>query len=275
MEPIRLAVIDLYNGVPNQGMRCIKDIVDSFQDDLSWKVFNLRQEMEVPAVEDYDIFIFTGGPGNPLDGDGKWDVALNCLFDEIWYSNEEGIGPKKYAFLICHSFQMACHHFGLGSVEARKSMSFGTFPVYLTDTALEDPVLGQLPNPFCAADFRDYQLIQPNLDRFNEMGAEILALEKIRPHVPYERAIMAVRFSEEMLGVQFHPEADPSSMMKYFQEESRMVQVINEHGKDKYARMIRDLSHPDMIQLTHDTILPEFIFQSIKKLKDNPVTVPG
>ncbi|MCB0707169.1 MAG: GMP synthase [Saprospiraceae bacterium] len=271
MSNIRLAIIDLYNGIPNQGMRCIKEIVDSYQKDLSWKVFNLRQALEVPNLEDYDIYVFTGGPGNPLEGDGVWDEAFFQLVDDIWSFNRYSLEAKKYAFFICHSFQMASNHFGLGSIEERHSASFGTYPVYLTDAALDDPILGDLPNPFVVADFRDFQLIKPNLERFEEIGAEILALEKIRPHVDYERAIMAVRFSDEILGVQFHPEADPFGMLKHFQEESSFVQVINEHGKEKYANMIRDLSHPDKIELTHNTILPAFLHQAIRSLQEKPI----
>ena len=40
------------------------------------------------------------------------------------------------------------------------------------------------------------------------MGAKILCIEKERPHVPYERAVMGIRFNEYMIGTQFHPEAD-------------------------------------------------------------------
>jgi hypothetical protein len=35
---------------------------------------------------------------------------------------------------------------------------------------------------------------------------------KIRDHVQYERAIMAVRFTDYFVGTQFHPEADPVSL---------------------------------------------------------------
>jgi imidazoleglycerol phosphate synthase glutamine amidotransferase subunit HisH len=44
-------------------------------------------------------------------------------------------------------------------------------------------------------------------------GAKIISLEKIRDHVQYERAIMAVRFTDYFVGTQFHPEADPVSFV--------------------------------------------------------------
>jgi homoserine O-succinyltransferase/O-acetyltransferase len=52
-----------------------------------------------------------------------------------------------------------------------------------------------------AADFRWWQVTQPNKKVFSELGAEILALEKIRLHVDYERAIMAIRISPEICSV--------------------------------------------------------------------------
>jgi hypothetical protein len=51
--------------------------------------------------------------------------------------------------------------------------------------------------------------------RIAEMGGSVLAIEKERPHVPLERAIMAVRFNDAMIGTQFHPEADPTGMSMY------------------------------------------------------------
>jgi imidazoleglycerol phosphate synthase glutamine amidotransferase subunit HisH len=43
---------------------------------------------------------------------------------------------------------------------------------------------------------------------------KIISLEKIRDHVQYERAIMAVRFGL-FCGTQFHPEADPVSFVSH------------------------------------------------------------
>lgn len=53
------------------------------------------------------------------------------------------------------------------------------------------------------------------------MGASILAIEKARPHVPYERAMMALRFNENMIGTQFHPEADAIGMSLHLKTPER------------------------------------------------------
>ena len=72
---------------------------------------------------------------------------------------------------------------------------------------------------YYGVDSRLWQLVKPKRGVFNHHGAKILSLEKIRTHVEYERAIMAIRFSPEMVGTQFHPEAEPEAMLSLFQAE--------------------------------------------------------
>ncbi|MEM9850014.1 MAG: GMP synthase, partial [Bacteroidota bacterium] len=220
---------------------------------------------ELPDTS-YDIYISSGGPGSPLDGDGIWDVQYYDLINQLWAWNLSDAPRKKHVFFICHSFQMACHHFKLGSIVPRRSMSFGTFPVHKTDQGTKELVFDGLEDPFYAADFRRWQFIQPNAERFEEIGASILALEKIRPHVPLERAVMAVRFSPEMIGVQFHPEADADGMIDHFKTEELKAEIIRKHGEEKYQSLMRDLHMPDRIEHTHNTVIPNFMDNAIKRL---------
>ena len=262
----RLAILDLYDHTPNQGMRCIKEILALFEDDISWQLFDVRGSAEVPGL-DFDIYISTGGPGSPHDGDGIWDAKYFNLLASLWNWNSVPDNPRKFVLYICHSFQMACRHFGIGEVSARKSTSFGTFPVHMTDAGMQEEVFEGLPNPFFVADFRDWQVVQPNHNRLEEMGAEILALEKIRPHIPLERAIMAIRFSPEMLGVQFHPEADSVGMLRHFSDPDRRALIIAQHSEDKYQEMIDHLEDPDKIGLTHNLLIPQFLRGAVQQLQ--------
>jgi imidazoleglycerol phosphate synthase glutamine amidotransferase subunit HisH len=50
-------------------------------------------------------------------------------------------------------------------------------------------------------------VVQPKLSVLRK-GSQNYLFGKIRDHVQYERAIMAVRFNY-FVGTQFHPEADP------------------------------------------------------------------
>ena len=95
----------------------------------------------------------------------------------------------------------------------------------------------------------------------------MLCLEKLRPHVHFERAIMAVRFSPEMFGTQFHPEADPGGLLTYFMEEERRKSIVEEHGESRYDRMIRDLANPQKIQRTFETLIPAFLENAVMELE--------
>lgn len=267
---IKIAILDMYNGEPNQGMRCIQDIVQGFDRQAIAQVFDVRAKLEVPDLS-HDIYISTGGPGNPTEGDGVWDQQYYQLIHDLWNWNQSGRQPRKFVFFICHSFQMACRLFGVGEVTERKSQSFGVFPIHKTEAGLSEPLFEKLDDPFYGADFRDYQVIAPLQERLHDLDANILALEKIRPHVALERAMMAIRFSDEFFGVQFHPEADAEGMLKHFSDENRKAKIIETHGIEKYNQIIQDLKNPKRIERTHDTLLPGFIATAIEALENGTV----
>lgn len=262
---VRVAILDMNNNVPNLGLGNIVEIVKDFSDEVESQVFDVRHKGELPDTT-WDIYISSGGPGDPLEGDGDWDKRYYALMDELWLHNASNPN-KKYAFFICHSFQMMVHHFGIAEIVPRRSMSFGTFPVHKTEDGERDRFFKNLPDPFYVADFRHWQILNPNVNQLEKIGGSILALEKIRPHVDLERAIMAVRFSEEFFGTQFHPEADPVGMLKRFREVDKSNHIVNQYGEEKYQRMIDDLHDPNKMGLTHDTVLPMFMSDSIKSIK--------
>ncbi|MBC7607900.1 MAG: homoserine O-succinyltransferase [Burkholderiales bacterium] len=262
---IKIAILDMYDGEPNQGMRCIIDIINRFNHLVSFKIFDVRGKSELPEIKKYDIYISTGGPGNPLDGDGNWDLKYYAFIDALSQWNHEN-AVKKHMLFICHSFQMACKHFGLAEITKRKDTSFGVMKVHKTIDGLEDPLYEGLPDPFYAVDSRDYQVVQPKLSMFSKKGATIISLEKIRDHVQYERAIMAVRFSDYFVGTQFHPEADPISYIANLKSKERRDKIIDLKGKSKFRDMLEDLLDEDKIYKTNETIIPNFLRIAINDL---------
>ena len=273
MKAIRLAILDMNNGVPNQGMRCIREIVHRYRYVLDYDVYEVRAKSEVPTLSNYDIFISSGGPGDPRKQGDAWEAPFYALVDGIKAHNEEPEARRKFAFFICHSFQMVTNHWNLGKLHGRKSMSFGTFPTHMTEAGQIDPIFAGLNDPFWVADFRSYQVTEPDEAALNALGAEILAIEKERPHVPLDRAVMSIRYTPEMVGTQFHPEADAPGMLQHFQQTEKMVHIINEFGKTKYAQMINDLRRPDLIERTNQTVIPGFLDRAIDTLKTEPVIV--
>lgn len=265
-KKVNLAILDMYDGEPNQGMRCIHDILARFSDSISYREFDVRGKSELPEIRDFDLFISTGGPGNPLEGDGVWDLKYNDFLDQIWIWNQNH-SRKKYLLLICHSFQMACKHFGLGEITKRKSTSFGVMTVHKTNDGIHDELFQNLGNPFWAVDSRDFQVVQPNTRKFKHLGAKIIALEKIRNHVEYERAIMAIRFSDEIVGTQFHPEADPVSFLEHLKKPMVKEKIIELKGKTKFREMLENLVDEQKIYKTNETLIPNFLDQALRKTK--------
>jgi GMP synthase-like glutamine amidotransferase len=284
MEPqnrVRIAILDLYEGVPNQGMRCIRELISNYARshdlDIRLDEFEVRQSKTVPDLS-YDIYISSGGPGSPLDSEGsEWESAYFEWLSEVERFNltasgrqSSGAGTRpvrKQVLFICHSFQLACRHYAIARVTHRKSTAFGVFPVHMLEGAQTEPLFAGLQDPFYAVDSRSYQVIQPNRERLEEMGGRILAIEKERPHVPLERAIMAVRFNDCMVGTQFHPEADASGMSMYLQRDDRKHTVIAEHGEAKWQSMIEQLDDPDKIRWTYSHIIPNFLDSALMTMR--------
>jgi GMP synthase-like glutamine amidotransferase len=228
----------------------------------------VRLKNEVPDMS-YDIFISSGGPGSPLESRyTDWDENYFRWLSEVErWNNNPANEQKKYVLFICHSFQLACRHYNVGIVCKRRSTAFGVFPVHMLEEGYNEPVFSGLKDPFYIVDSRDYQVIQPNHKLLEDMGAKILCIEKNRPHVPYERAVMGIRFNEYMIGTQFHPEADAVGMSMYLQTEEKKKTVIEEYGEEKWRSMLHHLNDPDKIMWTYSHILPNFLNQSIEQLQ--------
>jgi GMP synthase-like glutamine amidotransferase len=93
------------------------------------------------------------------------------------------------------------------------------------------------------------------------MGATIIALEKIRPQLPYERALMAVAFSEAMIGVQFHPEATKERLSNYFNTAAIKTAVFEDFSEDKWNQIILALEDDSKIKHTCSNFIPNFLNQ--------------
>ena len=208
----RVAIIDMYNGVPNKGMAGIKKIIDTLEYPMSYDLFDARGDAELPNLDDYSIFISTGGPGNPLEEGSVWQQRYFDFLELIVAHNNVEENDKKHVFLICHSFQMACHHFGLGTISKRKSRSFGIY------------------------------------------------------HVELESAVMAIRFTKEIIGTQFHPEADQNTFFEILQNKMVREETIELRGKQKYYRMLDDLLDEEKIAKTYNTVLPNFLRHAYREI---------
>ena len=104
---VSIAVLDLYEGVANEGMRCIREIIAQWGKannlDIYLKEFEVRLNQEVPGT-DFDIYISSGGPGSPLESEGsEWEKKYFHWLNEIELWNNDPLQTnKKNVFFICH-----------------------------------------------------------------------------------------------------------------------------------------------------------------------------
>jgi GMP synthase-like glutamine amidotransferase len=271
-KTFKVAILDLYDGVENEGMRGFAEILERYKEkhqiSLSYDVFDVRRKAEVPGTG-YDIYLSSGGPGSPIDSEGtEWEKKYFNLVDKLEDHNLSGSKEKKYVFFVCHSFQLMCRKYRLGDINMRRSASFGVLPVHQTNAALDEPVFEGLADPFYAMDSRLWQVVNPDETRFAELGIKLVAIEKERPHIELPRAMMAIRFNDYFFATQFHPEADAKGIKKLLLKEEKKKEVVFEHGIDKYNEMLERLEDPDKITLTQNTIIPKFIDQAVFSLLD-------
>ena len=105
---VRIALLDLYEGVPNEGMRCIREIIAqwgvSHDLNIQLKEFEVRIKQQVPGT-DFDIYISTGGPGSPLESEGsEWEEKYFDWLKKIETWNNDPLQPnKKHIFFISYS----------------------------------------------------------------------------------------------------------------------------------------------------------------------------
>jgi len=269
MKNVRIALLDMNNNQANQGFKNIKEISENFkkqsEENISITGFDVRHKNEIPDIEDFDIFISSGGPGNPHREGFEWEQKFADFLDSVYEYNKHN-DAKKYLFLICHSFQLASIHWDLGNICKRKSYSFGVQPIHKTEEGEAEFLFKNLPDPFYAVDSRAYQFIEPNAERFEELGMKMVAIEKSRPHIDLERAIMAVRFSDEIFGTQFHPEANPDGMIENLKDEKNKEAMIENYGMEKYLETVDRINDEDKIVLTQSQILPRFLSDAKKNI---------
>ena len=176
-KKIRVAILDMNEGQANQGMRCIREILNQYGElnnlELEWDEFEVRISKQLPDL-DYDVYISSGGPGSPLDSEGsEWEHRYFHWLQQVesWNADPANI-QKKYIFLICHSYQLVCRHYKIAQVTKRRSTAFGVFPIHLVKDGKNEPVFNGLRDPFYAVDSRDFQVIAPNQNRLKKMGAK-------------------------------------------------------------------------------------------------------
>lgn len=274
-KTLRIALLDMNNNEPNLGMKNLVDLVENFTqthaNEFLIQIFDVRHLYETPSIEDFDIFISSGGPGNPNLSGLPWEKDFTDFLDNLLLHNQSS-PLKKHAFLICHSFQVALIHWKLAKVIERETYSFGILPIYLTRFGKKDWLFENLDQPFYAVDSRSFQCLQPNFRKMKRLDIKILAIERFRAHRNLSRALMAIRFSDEIIGTQFHPEAEAEDVMCKLVDENYKQKLIEKIGLNNYLETLDRADDEDKIKKTQAEILPKFLHNAVNCIlqkKDN------
>src|SRR5690606_19920265 len=126
-----------------------------------------------------------------------------------------------------------------------------------------------LDQPFYAVDSREFQCVYPNLQKIKKLNMNVLAIENSRDHQSLSRALMAIRFSEEIIGTQFHPEANPEDVMCNLIDEKYKAVLIQRIGLENYLNTLELADDEDKIKRTQVEIIPGFLKNAIENLMFN------
>ncbi len=264
-QPLKIAIVDLYDGHFNQGIKSIIDIIEQFNlcenGVLEYTLFDLRAKNEIPDLS-YHGYIFSGGPGSPIDSLGEvWENQFFKLVDDLETSNNKNGPNPKFMFYICHSFQMMCRKKGLGELTKRNTPAFGLYNAHKTDLIDESGIFSALPEQFPVIDSREWQVTNISISDLLLSECKILAYEKERPHVPLDRCVMAVQFNPFSWGTQFHPEVDLDQLKSYLSVPEHTDKIVEYFGASKLFKTLEALENTSDLKNTKNVILPSFLMK--------------
>lgn len=252
------------NGHVNQAMRCLRGLVATFFERARQANPTLACELiEVSPRDtnrviprDADLYLSSGGPGSPFDGDGEpWVADFSRFCDDILESHVRGGGEQKSLFAICYSFEMVVRHFELATIAPRAERKFGVMPVYTTPDGQAHALLGAFGDRLFAFEHRNWEAVDLDHAKLRSLGGLLLARES-RDGVSKGRAILALDVAPGIEAVQFHPEADRAGVMNWVARPEQAAAFKAVYGEVTYQAMLRTLDDPRRLARTYALVIP-------------------
>lgn len=287
-QRLHVCLVDMNNGVANQGIRCFKQLVAAFRA-LALEA-NPNAEIALTHVQprnlgeevpgDADLVLSSGGPGSPYDGwDDPWCAGYRRALDRIVGANRDGDPRAPKALLVCHSFELGVLHFRVAAMRRRTTLKFGLMPAYTTRAGREVDFLRPFADRLFAWEHRNWEAVEPDAARFAQLGGAVLATESREELAPEKgRALLALKFAPGVWGTQFHPEADRPGVMAWIEKPEHKVAVTDAYGQLLYERMVKSLADPDRLGKTFSLLVPGWLVHRFNELAParglRPVAVP-
>ena len=273
-RPLRVCIVDMNDGHVNQAMRCLRGIVSrffrhvqTFNPDLPCELVEVSPrdtDHEIPR--DADLYLSSGGPGSPYDGDDrKWSADYSRFVDWVAESNVDPGPDSKGLFAICYSFEMVVRHFRLAEVAPRAERKFGVMPVYMTNEGQQHPLLKAFGDRLFAFEHRNWEAVDLDEKALAALGGKLLARES-RDGVSKGRAILGLDVVPGIEAVQFHPEADRPGVMNWVARPDQAAAFKAVYGEVTYRAMLRTLDDPRRLARTYALLIPGWMVRRFNRL---------
>jgi GMP synthase-like glutamine amidotransferase len=266
-RPFRLCIVDMNDGHVNQAMRCFRSIATRFFRRIHAtnpgvacelvEVSPRNTEDDIPS--NCDLYLSSGGPGSPFDGDGKaWPTRYYRFLDDIVDSAEEGGHDQRALFAVCYSFEMIIRHFKVATMQPRAERKFGVMPVYMTSEGQEHPLLAPFADRLFAFEHRNWEAVDLDTRKLAALGGQLLARES-RDGVSKGRAVLGLDVTSGIEAVQFHPEADRAGVVSWVSRPDQAAAFKATYGEVTYQAMLRTLDDPRRLARTFALVIPGWL----------------
>jgi GMP synthase-like glutamine amidotransferase len=282
---LRIGLIDMNNGVPNQAIRSFRSIIAAFSERVRARNPGLtlttthvqpRNLAEAPPT-DCDLYLSTGGPDSPVDGfKESWATGIRSFFDRIVNGQLQHGPTAPSLFSVCYSFELTVMHFGLVQMIPRER-KFGIMPVYPTEEGLAHPMFAPFGDRLFVWEHRSWQAVDLDEKKLKELGGVLLARESRDGHSK-GKGLMAFQFTRGIEGTIFHPEADRPGVLNWLERPEQAKAVIETYGELIYRRMCKTIDDPTRLARTYALLLPGWMARTFNTLAQErdwaPVDMP-
>jgi homoserine O-succinyltransferase/O-acetyltransferase len=274
LRPLRLCLVDMNNAHINQAMRCLRGLAATFFERVELHNPGIACELvEVsprdtnhPVPRDCDLYLSSGGPGSPFDGDGMaWADDYGRFSETVVDSAARGGEGQQAVFAICYSFEMVIRHFKLAHIAPRSERKFGVMPIYTTAEGQRHPLFAPFGDRLFAFEHRNWEAIDLDEARLRSLGGTLLARES-RDGVSKGRALLALEVAPGIEAVQFHPEADRPGVMNWVARPEQAAAFKATYGEMTYQAMLRTLDDPRRLARTYALVIPGWLSRRFNEL---------
>jgi homoserine O-succinyltransferase/O-acetyltransferase len=268
MEPLRLSLVDMNNGVPNEAVRCFRRLLETFATRVRSANPRLtivlehvqpRNLGELPSRQ-ADLVLSSGGPGSPHDGwDEPWCTGYRTFLDGILDRTAQHPERAPTAFLVCHSFELAIQHFRFAEMTRRQDLKFAIFPAYVTDEGTTADFLQPFGERLFVWEHRRWQAVNLDAPRLRNQQGAVLARESRPGLTDKGEALLALKFGPGLEGTQFHPEADRPGVLAWIHRPEHTAALRDTYGNSLLERMMRTLDDPARLARTFALLVPGWL----------------